>query len=159
MSNRGATIRAGVLGGLLGGVVIWIYEAVVWVNVEHLMPLIGIPRNATGLVFGQPLQASLGAMAYVIGTVIHFGFASAWGILFASVWPFFRRQGYEATFIALLYAMFAWIVMHAAIALAGHKHPDYLDAGIIINGLVSHLFFSVPLALVVRRRLAAGEPL
>ena len=46
------TIRTGLIGGLVGGVIIWIYEAIVWVGVQHLMPLAGIPRNATGLVFG-----------------------------------------------------------------------------------------------------------
>jgi hypothetical protein len=44
------TVRAGLIGGLAGGIIIWIYEALVWVGVQHLMPLAGIPRNATGLV-------------------------------------------------------------------------------------------------------------
>ena len=75
----GETIRAGLLGGLVGGVVIWIYEAIVWVGVQHLMPLAGIPRNATGLVFGKDVQVSLGAVANVVGTGIHFFFVFAWG--------------------------------------------------------------------------------
>jgi hypothetical protein len=58
-----AKIRAGLLGGLIGGIVIWIYEAIVWVGVQHLMPLAGIPRNATGLVFGEAVQGSLGTLA------------------------------------------------------------------------------------------------
>jgi hypothetical protein len=37
----------------VGGVCIWIYEAIVWVWAQHQMPLIGIPGNATGLVFGK----------------------------------------------------------------------------------------------------------
>jgi hypothetical protein len=61
-------IRAGLLGGLVGGVVIWIYEAIVWVGVQHLMPMAGIPRNATGLVFGKAVQDQLGALAYLVGT-------------------------------------------------------------------------------------------
>ena len=48
-----AVLQIGLIGGgLVGGVIIWIYEAVVWVGVQRLMPLAGIPRNATGLVFG-----------------------------------------------------------------------------------------------------------
>src|SRR5580765_6873083 len=74
-------IRVGLLGGLVGGVVIWIYEAIVWVGVQHLMPLAGIPRNATGLVFGSDVQASLGWLASVVGTFIHFFFAVVWGVL------------------------------------------------------------------------------
>jgi hypothetical protein len=80
-------IRAGLLGGLVGGVVIWIYEAIVWVGVQHLMPMAGIPRNATGLVFGKAVQDQLGALAYLVGTAIHFFFALGWGVLFAFAWP------------------------------------------------------------------------
>ena len=56
----GGTVRAGLLGGLVGGVSIWIYEAIVWVGVQRLMPLAGIPRNATGLVFGKEVQERWG---------------------------------------------------------------------------------------------------
>jgi hypothetical protein len=70
-------VRAGLLGGLVGGVIIWIYEAIVWVGVQHLMPLAGIPRNATGLVFGKEVQDQLGTLAYVVGTAIHFFFVLA----------------------------------------------------------------------------------
>src|SRR5579872_921214 len=93
----GVTIRAGLLGGATGAVIIWIYEAVVWVGIEHQMKLAGIPANATGLVFGKSVQQSLGLGAHVLGTLIHFSFALAWGVLFAAIWPFFRRRGVEAT--------------------------------------------------------------
>jgi hypothetical protein len=146
-------LRAGVAGGLVGAVVIWIYEALVWVGAQHLMPLAGIPRNATGLVFGKAVQESLGAGAYVIGTGIHFVFAIAWGVGFALLWPALRRRGIEATLAALFYAVIAWIVMHVAIALAGDNHPNYTDPVVIVGGFLSHIFFTVPLALVVKRRL------
>jgi hypothetical protein len=152
--DRARAVRAGVVGGLVGAVTIWIYEALVWVGAQHLMPLAGIPRNATGLVFGREAQDALGAAAYVIGTGIHFLFAIAWGVLFAAVWPFFRRRGYEATLVALFYAVVAWIVMHAAIVVVSSNHPNYLDPTVIIGGFMSHVFFTVPLALVVKRRLA-----
>src|SRR5216684_8501323 len=152
--DRARMIRAGLIGGLVGGVVIWIYEAIVWVGVQHLMPLAGIPRNATGLVFGKEVQDSLGVAAYVVGTGIHFFFSLAWGVLFAFIWPFFRRRGFEATLVALFYAVFAWIVMHVAIMVVSSNHPDYYDPVVIIGGFMSHFFFAVPLALIVKRRLA-----
>jgi hypothetical protein len=155
VSNQDA-IRAGLAGGMAGGVIIWIYEAVVWVGIQHQMPLAGIPRNATGLVFGADAQASLGVIAYLIGTAIHFFFSAAWGVGFALIWPWFRKRGYEATFVALFYAVFAWIVMHAAIAVAGDNHPDYLDPVVVIGGFMSHLFFTVPLALIVKKKLAVN---
>ena len=155
-ASTAATVRAGVAGGLTGGVVIWIYEAIVWVGIQHQMPLAGIPANATGLVFGKAFQASLGMGAHVLGTAIHFAFASAWGVLFALIWPFFEKRGWEATLLALFYAVFAWIVMHTAIATVSTSHPDYLDPTVIIGGFMSHIFFTVPLALVVQRKLGPG---
>jgi len=152
-ADRTSMIRAGLIGGLAGGVIIWIYEALVWVGVQNLMPLAGIPRNATGLVFGKGVQESLGAVAYVVGTGIHFFFALAWGVLFAYLWPHFRRRGYEATLVALFYAVVIWIVMHVAIAAVGTNHPNYLDPMVIIGGFMSHFFYAVPLALIVKRRL------
>ncbi|MBC2666842.1 hypothetical protein H7F51_15090 [Novosphingobium flavum] len=152
--NRAQTIRAGLTGGLLGGVIIWIYEAVVWVGLQHMMPLAGIPRNAVGLVFGKPVQEALGPIAYVLGTGIHFAFALFWGAVFALVWPALRRRGWEATMAALFYAVFLWIVMHVAIAVAGDDHPDYLDPVVVIGGFMSHFFYAVPLALYVKHRLA-----
>jgi hypothetical protein len=139
---------------LVGGVTIWIYEALVWVGAQHLMPLAGIARNATGLVFGQDVQGSLGWMAYLVGTGIHFSFSIVWGILFAWMWPHLRKRGYEATLVALFYAVIAWTVMHVAIMFASDNHPNYFDPVVIIGGVMSHLFFTVPLALVVKRQLA-----
>ena len=152
-------VRAGLLGGLIGGVIIWIYEAIVWVGVQHLMPMAGIPRNATGLVFGKDVQEQLGALAYVVGTGIHFFFCFAWGVVFALVWPVFARRGYEATLVALFFAVFIWIVMHVAIAIVGSNHPNYLDPNVIIGGFMSHFFYAVPLALIVKQRLGKAEPL
>jgi hypothetical protein len=150
-----AAIRAGLIGGLVGGISIWIYEAVVWVGVQHQMPLGGIPRNATGLVFGKATQESLGSLAYILGTGIHFFFCFVWGVLFAFIWPYFRRRGYEATLVALIFAVILWIVMHSAIALVSADHPNYLDPNVVIGGFMSHLFYAVPLALVVKRLMSA----
>jgi len=147
-------IKIGMISGLLGGVCIWIYEALVWVGIQHLMPMGGIPRNATGLVFGKDFQMAIGIWAYVLGTVIHFAFAMGWGVLFAKIWPALQRRGIEATLAALFYAIIAWIVMHVAIMIAGDNHPNYYDPVVIVGGFMSHFFFAVPLALIVKRRLA-----
>jgi len=155
ITDRKSVLRAGLIGGLVGGVTIWMYEAIVWVGVQHLMPLAGIPRNATGLVFGSDVQASLGLVASVVGTFIHFFFAVVWGVLFACIWPYFRRRGFEATFVALPYAMFAWIVMHVAIMVASDNHPNYYDPNVIIGGFMSHFFFAVPMALYVKDRMSS----
>ncbi|RDU95874.1 hypothetical protein [Trinickia dinghuensis] len=148
------TLRAGLAGGLTGAMLIWVYEALVWVGAQHLMPLAGIPRNATGLVFGKGVQDALGIWAYFLGTAIHFVFALSWGVLFAVIWPYFRRRGYEATFVALFYAIAAWIVMHTLISIASANHPNYFDPNVVIGGFMSHFVFTVPLALVVKRMLA-----
>jgi hypothetical protein len=149
------TVRAGLIGGFVGGVTIWIYEAIVWVGAQHLMPLGGIPRNAAGLVFGKAVQESLGPFAYFVGTGIHFFFCFVWGVLFAFIWPYFRQRGYEATLVALFFAVILWIVMHVAIAVVSADHPNYLDPNVVIGGFMSHLFYAVPLALVVKRLTSA----
>jgi hypothetical protein len=150
--SRHDLVKAGMIGGLTGGIIIWIYEALIWVGAQHLMPLAGIPRNATGLVFGKDVQESLGVLAYFLGTGIHFFFTIVWGVLFAAIWPTFRRRGYEATLVALFYAIIAWIAMHVAIMIASSNHPNYADPAVIIGGFMSHFFFTVPLALIVKKR-------
>jgi uncharacterized RDD family membrane protein YckC len=59
----------------------------------------------------------------------------------------------EATLVALFFAVLLWIVMHVAIAIVSNNHPDYLDPFVIIGGFMSHFFYAVPLALVVKQRL------
>lgn len=154
MPDTKSLLAAGLLGGLVGGIVIWIYEAIVWVGIQKLMPLAGIPRNATGLVFGKFVQENLGLLSYLVGTSIHFSFALFWGAAFAWAWPAFHKRGWEATLVALFFAVFLWTVMHIAIAIAGDDHPDYLDPAIVIGGFMSHFFYTIPLALIVKKRLA-----
>ena len=105
-------------------------------------------------MFSKQVQDSLGAAANVVGTGIHFVFALAWGVLFALLWPVLGRRGYEATLVALFYAVLIWIVMHAAIMIASTNHPDYFDPMVVIGGFMSHFFYAIPLALIVKRRLA-----
>lgn len=150
----GAALSAGVPGGLFGGVCIWIYEALVWVGAQHLLPLAGIPANAVGLVFGQAVQAGLGPLALILGTAIHFSFAALWGVGFAFVWPALRRRGVEATLAALAWAVIAWVAMHGAISLVSSNHPNYLDPNVVIGGVMSHIVFTVAMAGVVKRRMA-----
>jgi hypothetical protein len=107
-------------------------------------------------VFGKEVQDSLGALAFVIGTGIHFFFVLAWGVAYAFVWPAFARRGYEATLVAMFFAVFLWIVMHVAIALVSSNHPNYLDPNVIIGGLMSHFFYAVPLALIVKHQLGGA---
>jgi len=77
-------------------------------------------------------------------------------VVFAFAWPYFRRRGYEATLVALFFAVILWIVMHVAIAIASNDHPNYLDPFVVIGGFMSHFFYTVPLALIVKHRLAAN---
>jgi hypothetical protein len=42
-----------------------------------------------------------------------------------------------------------------AIALVSDSHPNYLDPVVVIGGFMSHIFFTVPLALYVKKQLAA----
>ena len=101
-SSVADTVRAGLIGGFVGAVAIWIYEAVVWVGAQHLMPLSTIPSNATGLVFGKNVQEFTRAGSVYPRHGNSFGLRARLGVLFAFIWPFFRRRGFEATLVALL---------------------------------------------------------
>lgn len=149
-----ALILAGATGGLIGGIAIWIYEAVVWAGIQHLLPLGAIPANAAGLALGPAWQAMPGAA--LLGMAIHFGFAAAWGAAFALAWPALCRAGVEASLAALILAPVLWAVMHGAIVLAGHRHPDYSDPHVVIGGILSHIFYTVPMALWVSHRCRQG---
>jgi len=153
LASLAGTIRTGLAAGLIGGACIWGYEALVWAGAQHLMPVSAIPANATGLVFGKAVQQSLGVLAPLLGVSIHFGFAMVWGAVFALIWPWFQKRGWDATLLALFYAVILWIVMHVAITIAAHEHPDYNDPVVIIGGFMSHFFFTVPLALYVKQKL------
>ena len=80
--------------------------------------------------------------------------ALVWGAVFAPIWPGFRRRDWEATLLALIYAVSFWIVMQMAITIAAQDHPDYIDPVVISGGFMSHFFIPIPLALHVKRRLA-----
>lgn len=70
MTPSHPSFRAGLVGGMVGGVSIWLYEALIWVGVQKIMPFVNIPKNAVGLIFCQATQTSLGGIAYVLGTAL-----------------------------------------------------------------------------------------
>jgi hypothetical protein len=145
-------LRAGLIGGLVGGVTIWMYEAVVWVGVQHLMPLVEY-RAMLQAGFRQR-RSSVARFAGLCCRNFHsFLFRRGMGRTFCVYLAYFRRRGFEATFVALPYAMFAWIVMHVAIMVASDNHPNYYDPNVIIGGFMSHFFFAVPMALYVKHRM------
>ena len=148
-----ALLRAGLLGGLAGGLGIWLYELVVWVHFLHLTDVPGMLDGAAVLSFGAGIRR-LGAWSAALGVAIHFVTALIWGIGFAWLWPALRRRHIEATLGALFYGLFAWVVMHnVLLALFSPAPPSYTTYS-VLNGLVSHTFaFSVPMALVIQRML------
>ena len=50
--------------------------------------------------------------------------------------------------------MFLWIVAHSAIALISSDHSNFLDPNVVIGGIMAHFFYTVPLALVVKRLMS-----
>jgi hypothetical protein len=156
MSNRptaSALLRAGLIGGLVGGVGIWLYELVVWVHFLHLTDIPGMLDGAAVLTFGSGIRR-LGALSAVLGVAIHFCTALVWGVGFAWLWPSLRARGIEATLAALVYGILAWIIMHnVLLALFSPAPPTYTTYS-VLNGFVSHTFaFTVPMALTIKRLL------
>ena len=157
-SGISATLRAGLIGGVVGAVTSWIYELIVWVRLLHLTSAYGIAENTAVLSFGPGIR-SLGATAFAIGVCIHFLTAVIWGILFAFIWPALRARSIEATLAALFYGIFAWVFMHNVVLALFSPAPPTYTVYSVLNGLMAHTFaFSVPMALVIKRLLRLPSP-
>ena len=122
------TVRAGLIGGLAGGVGIWIYEAIVWVGVQRLIRLGGIPaqRHRAGVREGG---SELAGRASLTSSGTRFtSFSASPGACCSlscgriSGGAAMRRHWSLCSFAAIV-----WIVMHLAIALVSTDHPNYLD--------------------------------
>ena len=145
-------IFAGLIGGIFGGVVFWIYQAAVLVGLQHRLALESIPHYDADMLISKPVQGALNVPIIYLGSEVHFGIAIFWALVFAFIWPTFRRRGYEATYIALFYAAIVWVITAIVIGfVTTADHPNYLDPVEVIAGIFAQLFYAVPMALIVRR--------
>ena len=131
-----ATLKAGLLGGLVGGVTIWLYEIVDQSIFRKVATPYQIGENTAVLALGPDIR-SLGAGAFALGAAIHLATALAWGVLFAFLWPSLRRRGAEATLAGGVFGVFAWIVMHDVLLAAFSPDPPAYATLSVINGLMS----------------------
>jgi hypothetical protein len=46
--------------------------------------------------------------------------------------------------------------IHFFFSIASDNHPNYFDPFVVISGFMPHFFFAIPLALIVKRRLASS---
>jgi len=157
MQERVASLRpvlvTGTIAGLIGGAFLGAYLIVVTVFIEHATGIAGFFQFiAAGLVgraiaFGNPNFAWLGLAA-------HFATSVAWGIGYAYV----ASRGpnvVERPFAAgILYGLVVYVAMQLMELAANiFVAPDALG---FYNELVAHaLFFGVPIAYFVRKRLRA----
>ncbi len=157
-SSFSVSLRAGVIGGLVGAATSWIYELIVWVRLLHLTSAYGIAENTAVLSFGPGIR-TLGTAAFALGVCIHFLTAMLWGVVFALIWPALRARSIEATLAALFYGVFAWVFMHNVLLALFSPAPPTYTVYSVINGLMAHTFaFSVPMALVIKRLLRLPSP-
>ena len=99
-------LTAGLIGGFVGSLTIWVYECVVFYGAMHSSSLPGIVQHTALLVFGPGiLERPLAA--FVWGAVIHCLTGIVWGVVFASLWPALRRTGVEVTLAALGFGIVA----------------------------------------------------
>lgn len=157
MQNRNhwqQRVVVGAWAGFVGGITIWLYELVVWVHFLQLRTVRGLLENSAMLAFGAQAAQWPSPWTLVVSALVHFITAMAWGVLFALIWPSLQRKQIEATLAALFFGIFAWVVMHNVVLAAFSPQPPTYTTYVVLNGFVSHTFaFSVPLALIVKRRL------
>jgi hypothetical protein len=155
-SGLGAQLSAGLYGGLLGGVTIWVYELVDQSLLRQVTAPDQIVENTAALVFGPRIR-EFGPLAYGLGVLIHFATALIWGVLFALIWPFLRARKVEATLAALFFGVFAWVVMHNLLLARFSPNPPSYTVLTVINGFMSHTVgFAVPMALLIKARLGGS---
>lgn len=159
MAERGslkALVAAGLMGGLVGGVTIWLYEIVDQSWLRKVATPYQIAENTAVLVFGPKIR-DFGVLAFLLGVAIHFATALVWGVLFALIWPVLRGRKVEATLAGGVFGVFAWVVMHNGLLAAFSPNPPAYTVLSVINGFMSHTWgFAVPLALTVKARLGGG---
>jgi len=109
-SRMSTTLRAGLLGGVVGALTSWIYELIVWVRLLHLDQRLRHRENTAVLSFGPRIR-SLGATAFALGVCIHFPDGSDLGNFVRAHLARAARRSIEATLAALFYGIFAWVVM------------------------------------------------
>jgi hypothetical protein len=150
--NLLSAIGPGALAGIAGGVTIDAYLLVVGALTHALSPERLYTFIASALV-GQAASALPGM--FWLGVALHAAISIAWGVGFAYAAVTTPQITARPYFSGIVFGFVVFVVMQLMMALAGivTRIPS---PGEVLMGIVAHtLFFGIPVALVVTRRLGA----
>lgn len=144
-------VRAGVIGGIVGGIVLLAFLVGAGIATSKAPPLTiltGLLQFSAEWALGK---AALASPSYAwVGVLVHFGSSIAWGIAYVYV-ARQRPQLIEHPFISgVLYGLIVWIGTQLVLVTVGlFKAPDPNEAETELFAYC--LFFGIPLGLTVAK--------
>ncbi|MGH7729368.1 MAG: hypothetical protein ACREM2_11355 [Vulcanimicrobiaceae bacterium] len=152
-ATRPAYPAAGALAGLAGAILIDAYRLVTRVVIAQETGPSGFYQHVASGLIGADAYRS--ADAVWLGVAAHLAISVAWAIGFAQVASRMPQVRARPVLSGAIFGIVVMIVMLLVELLAGIYVP--LSANEALNELIAHtLFFGIPIALIVARRLRAA---
>jgi hypothetical protein len=153
MNGNLESVRAAVFAGIVGNIAISIYLSIALPLFFHAAPILLFQWDDSNIVGASAYQGGWGSAA--LGLFFDFIVAIAWGACFViayQVIPIVRRSIVAS---GLLFGVIVMLVMFFVVVPIGRAQHPSTHIPALLNALVAHtLFFGLPVALVVRQRLA-----
>jgi hypothetical protein len=149
MRRIARALGPGILAGLVGGVLIDAYLLAVGALSHGLTPAQLYMFVASGLI-GKAAYAFPGTVA--LGAAMHLVISAGWGVGYAYAALGSPQLLARPLISGIVFGLFVYLIMQIVEALTGIWHvPSANDA---FTAIVAHsLFFGIPVAYVVSRRL------
>jgi uncharacterized membrane protein YagU involved in acid resistance len=148
-----ALIAAGITAGVAGAIFIDAYLIVVLVYVLHSTNIAGLYEYVASGAIGQAAYAT--ANAAYLGAVLHVVVSLTWAIGYAYVAARTPQVLQRPLLSGVAFGFVVMVAMQLVEVAAGiYRQPTTLSLG---NEIVAHtVFFGIPVAYVVTRRLAGA---
>ena len=153
MNGNHESVRAAVLAGIVGNIAISIYLSIALPLFFHADPIRLFQWDDSNIVGASAYQGGLSSAA--LGLFFDFIVAIGWGACFVIAYhliPFVRRWVVAS---GLIFGVIVMLTMFYIVVPIGRAQHPSTAIPPLLNSLIAHtLFFGLPVALVVRQRLA-----
>jgi hypothetical protein len=144
-------IRAAILAGIVGNIVISIYLSIALPVFFHTAPILLFQWDDSNIVGDVAFSGGLGSAS--LGLFFDFIVASVWGGVYVLLYrtaPLVRRSTFAS---GLVFGALVMLVMFAVVVPLGHAHQSTKLPGLLDSFVAHTVFFGLPVALVVRQTL------
>jgi hypothetical protein len=156
MNGNFQSVRTAVLAGIVGNVAISIYLSIALPLFFHTAPILLFQWDDSNIVGASAYQGGWGSAA--LGLFFDFIVAIAWGACFVIAYqalPFVRRSIVTS---GLIFGVIVMLTMFYIVVPIGRAQHPSTAIPPLLNSLIAHtLFFGLPVALIVRQRLATNR--